>query len=44
MSSKFVEYAMKEKEKIPGEWNSQIEANNTQCNSGSVEKMTRRRK
>ena len=37
------EYAMDEKEKIPGGWNSQNEANNTQCNSGRVEKMRRRR-
>jgi len=34
---------VEEKEKIPGGWNNQIEANNTQCNSGRVERMRRRR-
>ena len=38
-----VEYAMEEKEKISGGWNSQMEANNIKCNSGRVEKMRRRR-
>ena len=34
---------MEEKEKIPVGWNSKREANNTQCNSGAVERMMRRR-
>ena len=38
-----VGYAMGKKEKIPGGWNIQWEANITQCDSGSVERMRRRR-
>ena len=34
---------MEEKEKIPVGWNSKREANNTQCDSGAVERMMRRR-
>ena len=34
-----VEYAMQKKENIPGGWNSQREANNTQWDSGRVERM-----
>jgi hypothetical protein len=33
---------MEGKEKILSGWNSQMEANNTQCNSGRVERMRRR--
>ena len=38
-----VEHYMEEKYKIPGGCNSLREANNTQCDSGHVEKMMRRR-
>ena len=38
-----VEYTMEEKEKIPGEWNRQMEINNTQYDDGCVERMRRRR-
>ena len=34
---------MEEKEKIPSEWNGQREATNTQCDSGRVERMIRRK-
>ena len=34
---------MEEKEKIPGGWNIQWEANNTKFDSDSVERMRRRR-
>ena len=30
-------------DKIPGGWNSWMEANNTQCDSGCVERVRRRR-
>ena len=39
-----VEYAMEEQESIPGGWNSQVEANNTQWDSCRVERMRRRKK
>ena len=39
-----VEYAIEEKEKIPGGWNSQMEVNNNQCDSGRVERMRSMRK
>ena len=35
-------YAMEEKERIPGGWNRQMKVNNTQCDSGRVERMRRR--
>ena len=38
-----VEYAIEEKEKIPGGWNGQMETNITKYASGGVEKVTRRR-
>ena len=38
-----VEYEVEEKEKIPGGWNSQMEANNTQWDSCPVERMRRRK-
>ena len=39
----FGEYAIEEKEKIPGGCNSHMEANKTKCDSGRVERMRRRR-
>ena len=38
-----VEYAMVEKEKIPGRWNSQMVDTNTHCDSGRVEMLRNRR-
>ena len=34
---------MEEKEKFPGGWNRQMDVNNTQCDSGYVERMRGRR-